>query len=709
MSRSLLWRHPGLQLKSLYQANDLAQVPHLHTLPGQAPFLRGPYPGMYTKRPWTIRQYSGFADPQETNQRLRQQLANGVQGLSIAFDLPTHRGYDSDDPICSADVGMAGVAIDSVEDMHALFEGIALEQVSVSMTMNGAALPVIAAFIVAAQERGVSPGQLRGTLQNDILKEFMVRNTYVFAPQPSLRICTDIIEYLNTHLPLFNPISVSGYHFHEAGADPVLELALTLMNARTYLEQVRERGMDLNAFSKRMSFFFAAGNDLFTEVAKLRAARVLWCQISEAAGVSQANARAMRMHCQTSGVSLSAQEPLNNVVRTTLQALSAVFGGTQSLHTNSWDEALSLPSEEAARLACNTQRILQEETGVCDVIDPWAGSYMMESLTASMCEQVRACIAEIDAEGGVIAAIHSASISSRIHRQAVAAHARHDRGDQPRVGELPNAHHSRCSTARPVNSQVVREQQRRKLNQLRTKRDEGSVRHHLRALSEGAQKTNANLLALCIEAIAARASLGECIAALEQVWPRYYQHEYFNIGHYGPLRSACPAWRDLQQRVMLFSRQQGRPPHLVLSKLGQDGHDRGVRLISSALSDAGFKVTLLGLFQTPQQVQNYLAASPSVDLLGISSLAGAHDELLAQLMKLLAPNSRKIPVVVGGIIPQADAKRLLQYGVAAVFGPDTSMVAVATDLLALITADSAAHTAWTSHRIAVPDQPDRQA
>lgn len=696
MSRSPLWRHPGLQLKPVYQASDLAQVPHLHTLPGQAPFLRGPYPGMYTQRPWTIRQYSGFADPRETNQRLRQQLANGVQGLSIAFDLPTHRGYDSDDPTCSADVGMAGVAIDSVEDMHALFEGIALDQVSVSMTMNGAALPVMAAFIVAARERGVSPGQLRGTLQNDILKEFMVRNTYVFAPQPSLRICTDIIEYLHTHLPLFNPISVSGYHFHEAGADPVLEVALTLMNARTYLEQVRERGMDLNAFSKRMSFFFAVGNDLFTEVAKLRAARVLWCQISEAVGVSQANARAMRMHCQTSGVSLTAQAPLNNVVRTTLQALSAVFGGTQSLHTNSWDEALSLPSEEAALLACNTQRILQEETGVCDVIDPWAGSYLMESLTASMCDQVRACIADIDAEGGVIAAIHSASISSRIHRQAVATQARHDRGEQPRVDETSKPDHSRYSTARPVNSRLVREQQRRKLEHLRERRDEDYVRQQLQALSEGARDTRANLLALCIDAIAARATLGECIAALEQAWPRFDQNACFSHDLYGLLRTSCPDWLALKQQVKIFNCQQGRPPHVMLSKLGQDGHDRGIRLIGAALSDAGFNVTLLPLFQTPGQVLEQLAMGPSIDLLGISSLSGAHNELLEQLMVPLRQRAKPLPVVLGGIVPAADKASLTRLGIAAVIGPGASAVAIAGQLLGLIaeyrlTRDSPGH------------------
>ncbi|WP_052110553.1 methylmalonyl-CoA mutase [Pseudomonas plecoglossicida] len=691
MNRPTLWRSPGLQLKPLYQANDIARVPHLQSLPGKPPFLRGPYASMYSQRPWTIRQYSGFANPGETNQRLRQQLANGAQGLSIAFDLPTHRGYDSDEPSCSADVGMAGVAIDSVEDMHALFAGIALDQVSVSMTMNGAALPVMAAFIVAARERGISPQQLRGTLQNDILKEFMVRNTYVFAPQPSLRICTDIIDYLHAHLPHFNPISVSGYHFQEAGADSVLELALTLVNARTYLEQVRERGMDLNAFCKRMSFFFAVGNDLFSEVAKLRAARVLWCQISEAAGVSQADARALRMHCQTSGASLSACAPLNNVVRTTLQALSAVFGGTQSLHTNSWDEALALPSEQAALLACSTQRILQEESGVCDVIDPWAGSYMMESLTASMCEQVLACIDEIDAEGGVIAAIDSGSIGARIHRQALAAQARLDRGEQHKVDANPSEHcAARPPTAPPVSSQAVREQQRRALSQLRLKRDPACVHKHLLALRDGTTNTHTNLLALCIDAIAARATLGECIAALAQAWPRYHQGAQFSSDYYGAFRTHCPDWQALRMQVHRFSCQRGRAPYVLLSKLGQDGHDRGIRLISSVLSDVGFKVTLLPLFQTPLQVQAYLAADPSVDLLGISSLTGAHNELLSQLMKMLRRSAINLPVVVGGIVPEDDTKRLGRLGVAAVFGPGANVIRIAGYLLEMIAAGTPA-------------------
>ncbi|MHC6226163.1 methylmalonyl-CoA mutase [Pseudomonas sp. X10] len=679
------WPPCGPTLKPLYQACDLDGLAHLHSLPGQPPFVRGPYASMYTHKPWTIRQYTGFADARETNQRLKEHLANGAQGLSIAFDLPTQRGYDSDDPRCSADVGMAGVAIDSVEDMHALFDGIALDQVSVSMTMNAAVLPVMAAFIVAAQESGTDPARLSGTLQNDILKEFMVRNTYVFAPQASLRICTDVIHYLAKHLPRFNPISVSGYHFQEAGADPVLELALTLMNARTYLEQVRDSGLDVNRFCARMSFFFGIGNNLFSEVAKLRAARLLWCEISETCGVTQASARALRTHCQTSGYSLSAHDPMNNVVRTTIQALAAVFGGTQSLHTNAWDEALALPSADSARLASNTQRILQQETGICDVIDPWAGSYMMESLTASVCDQVRDCIARIDAEGGVVAAIHSGSISALIHAQALASQARLDRGEHIRVGERSGGPNMAATPpTQSIDGRSVREQQCQRLRRLRLKRDEPTVRARLHALEQGVLNARQNLLALCVEAMAARATVGECMAALERVWPRYRQTPTFTTGLYADLRTACQGWQALRQRVEDFSIRHGRAPHVLLSKLGQDGHDRGIRLISSVLADAGFSVTLLPLFQGPTQLLARLDEDPSIDLLGISSLAGAHAPLLGVLLEQLASRPNRQPVVVGGIVPEADIAALLALGVETVFGPGSDMLDIAATLLELI-------------------------
>lgn len=685
MTRSPLYRAPGLQLKALYRPCDLAGIEHLDSDPGKPPYLRGPYASMYTHKPWTIRQYSGFADARLSNQRLRQSLAEGAQGLSVAFDLPTHRGYDSDDTHCSADVGKAGVAIDSVEDMLELFDGIALDRVSVSMTMNGAVLPVLAAFIVAAQERGIAREQLSGTIQNDILKEFMVRNTYIFAPEPSLRICTDIIEYLARHMPRFNPISVSGYHFQEAGADPILELALTLLNARTYVEQVRLRGLDINAFCARMSFFFGVGNDFFTEVAKLRAARVLWNEISEQMGADKPSARAMRMHCQTSGWTLCAQDPMNNVVRTTAQAMAAVFGGTQSLHTNAWDEALALPSASSARLASNTQQVLQEETGLTDVIDPWAGSYMMESLTASVCREVRACIARIDSEGGVVAAINNGSISTMIHAQAVQTQARLDTGALRRVGERTASPTSQAlHTAYPVDSCAVRQRQNQRLTQLRIRRDEAAVQAHLQALTHCARNGQGNLLELGIAAISVRATVGECTKALEKAWPRHRQAPAFLPRGYGALRGQLPGWSALCERTSRFSTQHGRPPQVLLGKLGQDGHDRGIRLIASVLVEAGFRVTMLPLFQSPAELLASMNADGPVDLIGFSSLAGAHNEILCDLLLQLHRQRIDVPVVLGGIIAQSDIASLTQQGVRAVFGPGDDVLEIANQLMSLV-------------------------
>ncbi|WP_454835212.1 methylmalonyl-CoA mutase [Pseudomonas lini] len=685
MSRSPLCRPQGLQLKPLYRACDLTGIEHLDSAPGQPPYLRGPYASMYTHKPWTIRQYTGFANAQVSNQRLRQSLAEGAQGLSVAFDLPTHRGYDSNDPHCAADVGKAGVAIDSIEDMLELFDGIALDQVSVSMTMNGAVLPVLAAFIVAAQERGIAKEQLSGTIQNDILKEFMVRNTYIFAPEPSLRICTDVIEYLARHMPRFNPISVSGYHFQEAGADPILELALTLINARTYVEQVRIRGLDVNAFCSRVSFFFGVGNDFFTEVAKLRAARVLWNEISEQLGADNPSARAMRMHCQTSGWTLCAQDPLNNIVRTTAQAMAAVFGGTQSLHTNAWDEALALPSESSARLASNTQQILQTETGLCDVIDPWAGSYMMESLTATVCREVRACIARIDSQGGVVAAINNGSISTMIHAQALQTQAQLDTGELRRVGErAASATTQPLHTAQPVNSFTVRNRQIQRLKQLRIRRDEAKVQARLQALTHSARIGQGNLLELSIAAISARATVGECTKALEKAWPRHRQTPTFLPDNYGPLRAHLPDWSALCERASRFSTQHGRPPQVLLGKLGQDGHDRGIRLIASVLIDAGFRVRMLPLFQSPAELLDSMSHDEPVDLIGFSSLAGAHDEILCHLLEHLRRQRIEVPVVLGGIIPESDIASLTAQGVSAIFGPGEDLLDIAKQLMSLV-------------------------
>lgn len=685
MSRSPLSRPQGLQLKPLYRACDLTGIEHLDSVPGQPPYLRGPYASMYTHKPWTIRQYTGFANAQASNQRLRQSLAEGSQGLSVAFDLPTHRGYDSNDPHCAADVGKAGVAIDSVEDMLELFDDIALDQVSVSMTMNGAVLPVLAAFIIAAEERGFAKEHLRGTIQNDILKEFMVRNTYIFPPEPSLRICTDVIEYLSNHMPRFNPISVSGYHFQEAGADPILELALTLINARTYVEQVRDRDLDVNAFCSRISFFFGVGNDFFTEVAKLRAARVLWNEISEQLGADNPSARAMRIHCQTSGWTLCAQDPLNNVVRTTAQAMAAAFGGTQSLHTNAWDEALALPSEGSARLASSTQRILQEETGLCDVIDPWAGSYMMESLTATVCREVRGCIGRIDDQGGVVAAINNGSISTMIHAQALQTQARLDTGELRRVGDrTASVTMQALHTAQPVDSLTVRNRQIHRLKQLRNRRDEAKVQAHLQALTRCAQNGQGNLLELGIAAVSARATIGECTTALEEAWPRHSQTPTTLSDSYGPLRAHLPDWSALCERTSRFSIQHGRPPQVLLGKLGQDGHDRGIRLIASVLIDAGFRVTILPLFQSPAELLDSMNRDEPVDLIGFSSLAGAHNEILCRLLEQLRRQRIEVPIVLGGVIPEPDIAALTMKGVSAVFGPGEDLLEIAKQLMCLI-------------------------
>jgi len=687
MSHPPLWRPEGLRLKTVYHGSDLDGLEHLHSLPGKAPFVRGPYSSMYPEKPWTVRQYTGFASADASNQRLRQRLSEGATGISLAFDLPTHRGYDSSDPQWQADVGKTGVAIDSVEDMAELLDSIALDQVSVSLTMNGAVLPVLAAFIVAAEESGVAATQLSGTIQNDILKEFTVRNTYIFSPQPSMRITTDVIGYLNEHVPRFNPISVSGYHFQEAGADAVLELALTLVNARTYAEEVQKSGLDLQSFCERISFFFGIGSDFFTEIAKCRAARLLWSEITHALNVQSEKGRALRMHCQTSGWSLCAQDPLNNVTRTTVQAMAAVFGGTQSLHTNAWDEALTLPSEASSRLASNTQHILQQETGLCDVVDPWAGSYMMESLTAQMAVQVRQRMAEIDAQGGVFQSIESGWISQAIHLQALATQVRLDRGIQRRVAASEQAHaapESASASASAVDSQALRARQCQRLNHLRQRRDTTRVEALLHSITECARSGQGNLLEVTVAAIRARATLGECTQALEKVWPRFRQDLGFHADHVGPSVCKQPGWARVAACISYFVSNQGRPPRIVLSKLGQDGHDRGIRLMAAALCDAGFEVRLLPLFQTPIQLLESLDGDSPVDLIGVSSLAGAHHELLTELLSLLNEREIDVPVVLGGIIPDADVRQLLRLGVKACFGAGQEMIEIIEQLVDLL-------------------------
>jgi methylmalonyl-CoA mutase len=672
---------PGVQgrvrpvpLKPLYTAADLAGLSHVGGLPGEAPFVRGPYASMYTERPWTIRQYAGYADAVDSNLAFRTALAQGAQGLSVAFDLPTHRGYDSDEPCALADVGMAGVAIDSVEDMARLFEQIPLDKVSVSMTMSGAVLPVLAAFIVAAQENGVPPSRLTGTIQNDILKEYMVRNAWIFAPEPSMRIAADVVEFLAEHAPRFNAMSISGYHFQEAGADAVLELALTFANARAYLDTLSKRGLCIDDVCARLSFFFGVGTDFYTEVAKLRAARLIWSELTGALGAREPKARALRMHCQTSGWSLAAQRPQNNIVRTTVEAMAAVFGGTQSLHTNAYDEALALPSAHAAQVARDTQLILQHETGLCDAIDPWAGSYMMESLTADIAARVHELIAQIDAQGGVIESIRSGWVHRHIHEAATRTQAHIDEGKRIVVGvnAFYEADAATAEGCREIDGREVRARQLRRLSALKARRDADRVAHALAALAAGARDGKANLLALTIECIRARATLGECTRALETVWPRYRAPSGFSANVYGEHRSAGTAWQHACERVAELSTRIGRKPRVLIAKLGQDGHDRGAKLVAAALTDAGFDVALSELFQAPAEVavQSLVFAA---DALGVSSLSGAHGDVTRETLRELDRRGWAIPVLLGGIVPDAHAAQLRDDGIAAVLGPGTAM------------------------------------
>ena len=673
--------------KPLYTQEDIADLPHLNSQPGEAPFLRGPYKSMYSEKPWTIRQYAGFADAVDTNQLFRNSLAEGALGLSVAFDLPTHRGYDSDCALISDDVGMAGVAIDSVEDMKLLFAGIALNQVSVSMTMSGSVLPIMAAYIVAAEESGVAAKQLTGTIQNDILKEFMVRNTYIFAPNVSLRIATDVADYIAAHLPRFNAMSISGYHLQEAGANATLELALTLANGLAYIKQAQQRGLNIDQFCERLSFFFGVGSDFYGEIAKLRAARVLWCDLVTQLGITSVKAKALRMHCQTSGWSLTAQDPLNNIARTTMQAMAAAFGGTQSLHTNAYDEAVSLPTKHPSTIARNTQLILQHETGICDVIDPWAGSYMMESLTAEMVKSVKKTLAEIDAQGGVIAALESGWVHACIQENAAQTQAEIDNGKRIIIGL--NQYKSSLNQTPPdyltVNNAQVKTQQIHSLKALKINRDQLAVKRALKNLTFAAQQEKSNLLAATILAIKARATVGECTAALEQVWPRY-KHTPTNIKNcYGAALESDTDWQLAVNSVQIASQHLGRKPRLLMSKIGQDGHDRGANVVASTLTDAGFDVHLLPLFQTPQQIA-HAAHHFQADIVGVSSLAGSHLQTLPALVQALNQYTKKIPLVAGGTIPIMHIESLKSQGVQAVFTagqPITQMIQPLLNILLL--------------------------
>jgi methylmalonyl-CoA mutase len=668
----------GLFKKPLYTAADTADWSEQETLPGAFPFLRGPRATMYVGHPWTLRQYAGFSTARESNAFYRSNLGAGQKGLSVAFDLATHRGFDSDHPRVIGDVGKAGVAIDSVEDMKALFDGIALDQTSVSMTMNGAVLPIMAMFIVAAEEQGIRPDKVSGTIQNDILKEFMVRNTYIYPPAPSMRIVGDVIEYASRSLPRFNPVSISGYHMHEAGAPAQLELAFTLADGLEYVRAALGRGLSVDAFAPRLSFFFAVGSDFFMEVAKLRAARLLWARLMREhfAPEDPASLR-LRMHCQTSGVSLTAQQPHNNIMRTTLQALAAVLGGTQSLHTNAFDEALALPSDFAALLARNTQLVLQHETGVASVVDPLGGSYFVETLTRELTDSAARLIAEVEAAGGMARAVGQGWPKARILEAATRRQARIERGLDIIVGvnryQTPGAGEAPVEL-RSIDNRAVLKEQIERLARVRSERDPRAVTEALSALRAAAEGASQNLLAAAIPAARARATLGEISLVLESVFGRHTSETGSLAGAYGSYYREDPRWRALMARIVEFERKVGRRPRLLVAKVGQDGHDRGARLIASAFADAGFDVDVGPLFQTPEEVAQQ-AVDNDVHAIGVSTQAGAHLTLVPALIERLAAlGASDIVTVCGGVIPTADQPALKAAGVVDVFGPGTPVV-----------------------------------
>jgi methylmalonyl-CoA mutase len=680
---TLTWNTAGgLRVKPLYTAADIQDLPHLAALPGFPPFVRGPQPAMYAARPWTIRQYAGFSTAEESNDFYRKSLHAGGQGVSVAFDLPTHRGYDSDHPRVAGDVGKTGVAVDTVEDMKILFSGIPLERVSVSMTMNGAVLPVMAGFIVAAEEQGIAADQLTGTIQNDILKEFIVRNTYIYPPAPSMRIAGDVIEHCARHLPRFNPISISGYHMQEAGADEVLELALTLANGKEYVKAALARGLAIDDFAGRLSFFWGIGMNFYLEVAKLRAARLLWSRIVQQFGAGNPRSMVLRAHSQTSGVSLAAQDPWNNVARTTIEAMAAVFGGTQSLHTNALDEALALPSEFSARIARNTQLILQEETHITAVADPWAGSYMMERLTQDMADAAARIIGEVDALGGMTRAVETGWAKQRIEAAAAARQARIDSGEEVIVGvnRYPPAVVDEVQL-REVDNTAVRDSQLARLQSVRATRDAAAVGAALAALTGSARSGEGNLLALSVVAMRARATVGEVSDALESAWGRYRAEVRGVSGVYAAGYADHADWAPLQQRVRAFAASEGRQPRILMAKLGQDGHDRGIKVVATAFADLGFDIDLGPLFQTPGECARQ-AVENDVHAVGVSSLAAGHKTLVPALIEALrAQGAGDIAVFVGGIVPPQDHETLLAAGVAGIYGPGTPITQSAHGIL----------------------------
>ena len=683
---TLNWRTPeGIDVKPLYTAADIAALPKpelADTLPGFAPFIRGPQATMYAVRPWTIRQYAGFSTAEESNAFYRQALAGGAQGISVAFDLATHRGYDSDHPRVSGDVGKAGVAIDSVEDMKILFDAIPLDRVSVSMTMNGAVLPVLAGYVVAAEEQGVSQDQLSGTIQNDILKEFMVRNTYIYPPEPSMRIVADIIEYTAKRMPKFNSISISGYHMQEAGANQALELAFTLADGAEYVKTAIAKGLDVDEFAGRLSFFWAIGMNFYLEIAKMRAARLLWTRIMQGFGAKNPKSLMLRTHCQTSGWSLTEQDPYNNIVRTTIEAMAAVFGGTQSLHTNSFDEAIALPTEFSARIARNTQLIVQEETHITSVVDPWAGSYMMETLTQDMAGKASAIIDEVQALGGMTKVVDSGWAKLKIEASAAEKQARIDAGKDVIVGV--NKYKLKTHDAvdsREVDNVKVREGQIARLQKIRATRDAAKVQEALDALTAAAQSGQGNLLALSIAAVRLRATVGEVSDALEKVFGRHRADIMKVTGVYAAAYDSAEGWDKLKAEIAEFGEAHGRRPRVLIAKLGQDGHDRGAKVVATAFADLGYDVDIGPLFQTPEECARQ-AIENDVHAVGVSTLAAGHKTLVPAIIAALkAQGADDIIVFVGGVIPQQDYEFLFNAGVKGIYGPGTPIPVSAKDVL----------------------------
>ena len=681
-----VWVSPeGIPVKALYTVEDLEKLEHVDTLPGFAPFLRGPRATMYANRPWTIRQYAGFSTAEDSNAFYRANLAAGQKGLSVAFDLATHRGFDSDHPRVVGDVGKAGVAIDSVEDMKILFDGIPLDRMSVSMTMSGAVLPVMAGYIVAAEEQGVGQEKLSGTIQNDILKEFMVRNTYIYPPEPSMRIVADIIEHTARHMPRFNSVSISGYHMHEAGATAVQELAFTLADGLEYVRAALGKGLAVDQFAPRLSFFFAIGMNFFMEVAKLRAARLLWAELMQRFEPADPRSSMLRTHCQTSGVSLTEKDPYNNVVRTAIEALAAVLGGTQSLHTNAFDEAITLPTPVSARIARNTQLILAEETGITNVVDPLGGSYYVESLTDALAVKARELIAEVEDMGGMTKAVEAGMPKLRIEAAAARKQARVDRGTEVMVGVNRYQREEEDEVdILEVDNASVREAQVARLKRIRETRDGTACGQALDALSEAGASGAGNLLELSIAAVRARATVGEVSDSLAKVFSRHRAQIRSIAGVYGAASAGDEAFEAVRQRMDAFVREEGRRPRIMVVKVGQDGHDRGARVIATAFADIGFDVDLGPLFQTPEEVAQ-AAVENDVHVIGVSTQAGAHKTLVPALIRELATaGAGDIAVICGGTIPARDYDFLFETGVSAIYGPGTHIPTAAAEVMDII-------------------------